>query len=121
MLPPACNDCCHHTNLGRRHVTHGRDGPPGRPLVSARAEMAVDANLTFTRSCLAIIVIILCSVVATHAQEPTPTPTPQTDGQPTATTFEVIVTGSNIPTAEEVGPQPIDIYRRVDIERLGVR
>src|SRR5262249_45286031 len=36
-------------------------------------------------------------------------------------TFEVIVTGSNIPTAEEVGPQPIDIYRRVDIERLGIR
>jgi iron complex outermembrane receptor protein len=34
---------------------------------------------------------------------------------------EVIVTGSNIPTAEEVGPQPVDTYRRVDIERLGAR
>jgi outer membrane receptor protein involved in Fe transport len=34
---------------------------------------------------------------------------------------EVIVTGSNIPTAEEVGPNPVDIYRKVDIERLGVR
>ena len=34
---------------------------------------------------------------------------------------EVIVTGSNIPTAEEVGPQPVDTYRSVDIERLGVR
>lgn len=34
---------------------------------------------------------------------------------------EVIVTGSNIPTAEEVGPQPVDIYRKADIERLGVR
>ena len=34
---------------------------------------------------------------------------------------EVIVTGSNIPTAEEVGPQPVDTYRKVDIERLGVR
>jgi len=31
------------------------------------------------------------------------------------------VTGSNIPTAEEVGPQPVDTYRKVDIERLGVR
>jgi iron complex outermembrane recepter protein len=31
------------------------------------------------------------------------------------------VTGSNIPTAEEVGPQPVDTYRRVDIERLGIR
>jgi iron complex outermembrane recepter protein len=38
-----------------------------------------------------------------------------------ATVVEVIVTGSNIPTAEEVGPQPVDTYRRVDIERLGVR
>ena len=51
----------------------------------------------------------------------TPTPTPQTAGEPVATTFEVIVTGSNIPTAEEVGPQPVDTYRRVDIFRLGVR
>jgi iron complex outermembrane receptor protein len=50
-----------------------------------------------------------------------PTPTPQPSSEPVATTFEVIVTGSNIPTAEEVGPQPIDIYRRVDIERLGAR
>jgi iron complex outermembrane recepter protein len=33
----------------------------------------------------------------------------------------VIVTGSNIPTAEEVGPNPVDTYRPGDIERLGVR
>ena len=31
------------------------------------------------------------------------------------------MTGSNIPTAEEVGPQPVDTYRRDDIYRLGVR
>jgi iron complex outermembrane receptor protein len=31
------------------------------------------------------------------------------------------VTGSNIPTAEEVGPNPVDTYRRDDITRLGVR
>ena len=31
------------------------------------------------------------------------------------------MTGSNIPTAEEVGPQPVDTYRRDDIFRLGVR
>jgi len=31
------------------------------------------------------------------------------------------VTGSNIPTAEEVGPQPVDTYRRDDIFHLGVR
>src|SRR5438094_8079891 len=33
----------------------------------------------------------------------------------------VIVTCSNIPTAEEVGPNPVDTYRRDDITRLGVR
>src|SRR6266702_499214 len=33
----------------------------------------------------------------------------------------VIVTGSNIPTAEEVGPNPVDTYRPGDIEKLGVR
>jgi outer membrane receptor protein involved in Fe transport len=34
---------------------------------------------------------------------------------------EVIVTGSNIPTSEEVGPNPVDTYRTEDITRLGVR
>ena len=33
----------------------------------------------------------------------------------------VVVTGSNIPTAEEVGPNPVDTYRKDDIARLGVR
>src|SRR5438477_3626909 len=72
----------------------------------------------FTR---AIITIIFCPLLAAFAQELTPTPTPQTAGEPVATTFEVIVTGSNIPTAEEIGPQPVDTYHKVDIARLGVR
>jgi iron complex outermembrane recepter protein len=41
-----------------------------------------------------------------------------------ATTAEmerVIVTGSNIPSAEEVGPNPVDTYRPADIEKLGIR
>src|SRR5207249_7697546 len=71
--------------------------------------------------CLAIIAIVLFLVISMQAQESTPTPTPQTAGEPVATTFEVIVTGSNIPTAEEVGPQPVDTYRRDDIFRLGAR
>src|SRR6476646_4324208 len=33
----------------------------------------------------------------------------------------VIVTGSNIPTAQEVGPNPVDTYRPEDLEKLGVR
>src|SRR5437667_10899076 len=37
---------------------------------------------------------------------------------PTAEVERVIVTGSNIPTAEETGPNPVDTYRPQDIERL---
>jgi len=33
----------------------------------------------------------------------------------------VIVTGSNIPTAEETGPNPVDTYRPSDLEKLGIR
>src|SRR6266567_6046894 len=33
----------------------------------------------------------------------------------------VIVTGSNIPTAQEIGPNPVDTYRPADIEKLGIR
>ncbi len=39
----------------------------------------------------------------------------------TAEVKRVIVTGSNIPTAEEVGPNPVDTYRPADIEKLGIR
>ena len=38
-----------------------------------------------------------------------------------ATAERVIVTGSNIPTAEETGPNPVDTYRTEDIAKLGVR
>src|SRR6266536_4472303 len=38
-----------------------------------------------------------------------------------ATVVEVIVTGSNIPTAEETGPNPVDTYRPATIEKLGIR
>src|SRR2546429_6360906 len=38
-----------------------------------------------------------------------------------ATVERVIVTGSNIPTAEETGPNPVDTYRPADLEKLGIR
>jgi hypothetical protein len=69
--------------------------------------------------CPVVIAITFCPLLGAFAQDITPTPQPV--GQRVATAVEVIVTGSNIPTSEEVGPQPVDIYRRVDIERLGVR
>ena len=62
--------------------------------------------------------IFLLSASITFGQETSPTP--QTATQPSLPR-EVIVTGSNIPTAEEVGPHPVDTYRREDITRLGVR
>src|SRR5207249_6942337 len=46
---------------------------------------------------------------------------PREAGRGAATVLEIIVTGSNIPTSEEVGPNPVDTYRKDDITRLGVR
>src|SRR6266403_3377517 len=61
-----------------------------------------------------LLALLACSV---SAQNPLPTP-----GIPTEAEAErVVVTGSNIPTAEEVGPNPVDTYRPEDLEKLGVR
>ena len=49
-----------------------------------------------------------------------PVPAQVTTGA-TAEVERIIVTGSNIPTAEEVGPNPVDTYRPADIEKLGIR
>ena len=49
----------------------------------------------------------------TSAQETSPSPAGEVE--------RVMVTGSNIPTAEEVGPNPVDTYRPSDMEKLGVR
>src|ERR1700746_2070263 len=38
---------------------------------------------------------------------------------PAAEVGRVIVTGSNIPTAEEVGPNPVDIYNRENMNESG--
>ena len=63
-------------------------------------------------------------LVSASAQNPSPFPS--SAGQSGAGTGEaeverVIVTGSNIPSAEEVGPHPVDTYGRDDLTRLGVR
>src|SRR6478672_5767372 len=61
-----------------------------------------------------LFALLTCSV---SAQNPLPTPEIPTEAE----TERVIVTGSNIPTAQEVGPNPVDTYRPEDIEKLGVR
>src|SRR5246127_1781457 len=76
------------------------------------------------------VAVVFPLIIATSARAQTaPPPPPATTGTniapsagaAEATAERVIVTGSNIPTAEEVGPNPVDTYRRDDITRLGVR
>src|SRR5213078_4619466 len=61
----------------------------------------------------AILGSFLVSVANAFAQE--------TAAPGVAQVERVIVTGSNIPTAEETGPNPVDTYRPTDIEKLGIR
>src|SRR5437588_1560828 len=119
MLTTASKHNGNCSKLARSRFINSGDARPVRPFSWVRLEVASYLNVTSTRFCLAIIAVVTSSGIGTQAQEPTPTP--QTAGPPAATMVEDIVTGSNIPTAEEVGPQPVDTYRRVDIERLGVR
>src|SRR5438270_11522244 len=72
-----------------------------------------------TGLCFAIIGAAIGPPLVAFAQDPAPTP--QTTGQTGVIIEQVIVTGSNIPTAEEVGPNPVDTYRPADIEKLGIR
>jgi iron complex outermembrane recepter protein len=64
-------------------------------------------------------------IVASNAFAQLPAPAvPAEPGAPPPTSAEVervVVTGSNIPTAEETGPNPVDTYRPQDIEKLGIR
>src|SRR6476469_7909215 len=61
----------------------------------------------------------LLFVANTFAQNPPAAPgAPAAAGE--ATAERVIVTGSNIPTSEETGPNPVDTYRTEDIQKLGV-
>src|ERR1700755_367220 len=64
-------------------------------------------------------------ILASNAFAQLPAPAvPAEPGAPPPSSAEVervIVTGSNIPTAEETGPNPVDAYRPSDIEKLGIR
>jgi iron complex outermembrane receptor protein len=100
-----------------------------------RAELRVgvgsDANHRKVRDFKHFYEIVLSIAVlfairsVTFAQEPSSTPAEMTSVDANGTAMSeaerVIVTGSNIPTAEEVGHNPVDTYRRDDITRLGVR
>src|SRR5439155_624011 len=62
-------------------------------------------------------------IFASNAFAQLPAPPAPAPGAPapTAEVERVVVTGSNIPTAEETGPNPVDTYRPQDIEKLGIR
>src|SRR5260370_14953083 len=94
-----------------------------KPMIKNIAKLSIRVALA---AAVAFPLIIAMSALA---QEPAATAPPTGTnvapaGAPAATeaTAErVIVTGSNIPTAEEVDPNPVDTHRRDDITRLGVR
>src|SRR5213595_3532696 len=88
----------------------------------------VQKTLGIRVALVAAVAFPLIIAMSARAQEPAPPPPTGTNVAPAgapaateATAERVIVTGSNIPTAEEVGPNPVDTYRRDDITRLGVR
>src|SRR4026209_1144821 len=66
-------------------------------------------------------------IFASNAFAQIPAPAVPGEGAPMGTQAaqaeveRVVVTGSNIPTAEETGPNPVDTYRPQDIEKLGIR
>jgi iron complex outermembrane receptor protein len=62
------------------------------------------------------VTVALLFVSVASGQNPSPAA-----ASTTAEVERVIVTGSSIPTAEEVGPNPVDTYRPADLEKLGVR
>jgi iron complex outermembrane receptor protein len=77
-------------------------------------------TLGHSRITLAVIAG-LCVLIATdtYAQEPSPAAQPANQASATAETERVIVTGSNIPTAEEVGPNPVFSINRDLINKSG--
>src|SRR5438132_14412594 len=93
-----------------------------KPMIKNIAKFSIRVALA------AAVAFPLHIAMSALAQEPAPPPPTGTNVAPAgapaateATAERVIVTGSNIPTAEEVGPNPVDTYRRDDITRLGVR
>src|SRR5215475_5488004 len=84
----------------------GMLGGRGPPVRHSSVGVAIAATIS---------IAILCVSVAS-GQNPSPAP-----ASTAAEVERVIVTGSNIPSAEEVGANSVDTYRPSDIEKLGAR
>jgi iron complex outermembrane receptor protein len=89
------------------------------------------ARLGFFRRAAVKVAMSLAMASIAVAQQPVATPTAPPTGpvnaqgtalpSAEATAERVIVTGSNIPTAEEVGPNPVDTYTRETMTKSGER
>src|SRR5437660_6024743 len=81
------------------------------------------------RKSAVLLAIFFAIILNVPAQVPSPVPAAAgaRDAQgnllpgASATAERVIVTGSNIPTAEEVGPNPVDIYNQETMSKSGER
>src|SRR6266550_4576370 len=82
--------------------------------------MKIDAIPSAIRQTAFAAAIGVSLLIAPKAPAQTIVPAQVTTGA-TAEAERVIVTGSNIPTAAETGPNPVDTYRPADIEKLGIR
>src|SRR5437868_7840175 len=82
------------------------------------------------RKSAVLLAIFFAIILNVSAQVPSPAPVAAAGARDaqgnlvpgaSATTERVIVTGSNIPTAEEVGVNPVDIYNRETMSKSGER
>ena len=88
--------------------------------------MTQNALKTFRFARLALMAgvgfqLILASNAFAQLPAPAVPAEPAAAAPSSAEVERVVVTGSNIPTAEETGPNPVDTYRPQDIEKLGIR
>src|SRR5262245_38806239 len=88
--------------------------PNGYQLMPRNPARRVELPQFISASVAGSLALLTCSV---SAQNPLSAPGIATEAE----AERVIVTGSNIPSAEEVGPNPVDTYRPQDIEKLGAR
>ena len=82
----------------------------------------VISKFGFVRSALAVAAAIpMLAGSGAFAQEPSPAPATDQPAGATAEAERIIVTGSNIPTAQEVGPNPVLNINRDLINKSGER
>src|SRR5947207_10409065 len=102
-----------------------------RFLYSSRQSLTCMKNIQLLgcgllRKVSVLLAIFFAIVFNLSAQGPSPAPARDAQGNvvpapaaATATAERVIVTGSNIPTAEEVGPNPVETFTHENMQKSG--